>query len=118
MMTNLNRTASSSSFLRAATLFCGALALAFSAQAAAPKIIKKVPPEFPREAEKQSITRGTVTAKMAIDGDGKVTGVDIIEAQPRKVFDRSVTNALMDWRFEASGEKQHHEVKLVFSNED
>ncbi|MCV2421962.1 TonB family protein [Paucibacter sp. DJ2R-2] len=109
--------ASSFSLLRAAGLFAATVALALSAHAA-PKIVKKVPPEFPREAEKQSITRGTVTAKMAIDGDGKVTGVDILEAQPRKVFDRSVTNALMDWRFEASGEKQHHEVKLVFNNED
>ena len=109
---------SSSSLLRSLGLFCGALALALSAHAAAPKIIKKVPPEFPREAEKQAVTKGTVTAKMLIDGEGKVTGVDIIEAQPRRVFDRAVTAALMDWRFEASGEKQTHEVKLVFSNED
>jgi len=112
-------TASSpSSMLRSLGLFCGALVLALSAHAAAPKVIKKVPPEFPREAEKQAVTKGTVTAKMQIDGDGKVTGVDIIEAQPRRVFDRAVTTALMDWRFEASGEKQTHEVKLVFNNED
>ena len=105
-------------WMLAALLSLGLLAAVPPVHAEGPKIIKKVPPEFPREAEKQAITRGTVTAKMAIDGDGKVTGVDILEAQPRKVFDRSVTNALMDWRFEASGEKQHHEVKLVFSNED
>jgi len=105
------------SLLRAAGFLVAAVTMAVSASAA-PKVVKKVPPEFPREAEKQAISRGTVTAKMAIDGEGKVTGVDIIEAQPRKVFDRSVTNALMDWRFEASGEKQHHEVKLVFNNED
>ena len=55
---------------------------------------------------------------MEINADGAVTGVDILEAQPRKVFDKAVTRALMDWRFEASGEKQSHEVKLVFNNED
>jgi protein TonB len=104
--------------IRAAALFCGSLALAFSAHAAAPKIMKKVPPEFPAEAAKASVSSGVVKAKMSIDAEGAVTGVDILEAQPRKVFDKAVTRALMDWRFEASGEKQSHEVKLVFNNED
>lgn len=97
----------------------GVLALSCAmAQAATPKIVKKVPPEFPREAAQQSITTGTVKAKMAIDPDGKVTEVTILEAEPRRIFDRAVTRALMDWRFEASGEKQTHEVRLVFRNED
>lgn len=108
----------SSKFLRAGSLFCGALALAFAAHAAAPKVIKKVPPEFPREASQQSISSGTVKAKMSIESDGSVSGVEILEAQPRRIFDKAVTRALMDWKFEASGEKQTHEVKLVFSNED
>ena len=29
-----------------------------------------------------------------------------------------VTRALMDWKFEPSGQKETHEVKLVFKNED
>lgn len=95
-----------------------ALLIGLAAQAAAPKIIKKVPPEFPREAAQQSITSGVIKAKMSIDGEGKVTEVAIVEAEPRRVFDRAVTRALMDWRFEASGEKQTHEVKLVFRNEE
>lgn len=99
-------------------LAAGALALAFAAQASTPKVIKKVPPEFPREAAQQSISSGTVKAKLSIDAEGKVTEVSILEAEPRRVFDRAVTRALMDWRFEPSGEKQTHEVKLVFRNED
>jgi periplasmic protein TonB len=99
-------------------LAVGALALSLAAQAATPKVIKKVPPEFPREAAQQSITSGVIKAKMAIDAEGKVTEVTIVEAEPRRVFDRAVTRALMDWRFEPSGEKQSHEVKLVFRNDD
>lgn len=99
-------------------LAASALALAFAAQASTPKVIKKVPPEFPREAAQQSISSGTVKAKLSIDAEGKVTEVSILEAEPRRVFDRAVTRALMDWRFEPSGEKQTHEVKLVFRNED
>lgn len=94
------------------------LAIAMSAHASAPKLVKKVPPEFPAEAARKSISAGTVKAKMAIEPDGKVSAVDIVEAEPRKVFDKAVTAALMDWRFEASGEKQSHEVKLVFKNDD
>ncbi|MCX2861446.1 TonB family protein [Paucibacter sp. PLA-PC-4] len=102
----------------AQALAASALFIGLAAQAAAPKIIKKVPPEFPREAAQQSITSGVIRAKMSIDGEGKVTEVAIVEAEPRRVFDRAVTRALMDWRFEASGEKQTHEVKLVFRNEE
>lgn len=95
-----------------------ALLVVLSATAATPKVIKKVPPDFPREAAQQSISTGVVKAKMNIDAEGKVTNVEILEAEPRRVFDKAVTRALMDWRFEASGEKQTHEVKLVFKNED
>jgi len=109
----MKSTTSTSKFL----LLCGALTLALSAHAS-PKVIKKVPPEFPREAAQQSISSGTVKAKLSIETDGKVSAVEILEAQPRRVFDKAVTRALMDWRFEPSSEKQTHEVKLVFSNEE
>ena len=95
-----------------------ALALTAGAAHATPKIVKKVPPEFPAEAARQSISQGSVRAKMNIEPDGKVSGVEILEAEPRKVFDKAVTRALMDWKFEPSGQKETHEVKLVFKNED
>jgi len=93
------------------------LLVALSAAAGAPKVIKKVPPEFPVEAKRKSISSGIVKAKMSIDAEGKVTGVEIIEAEPRKIFDKAVSNALIEWRFEPSGEKQTFEVKLVFNEE-
>lgn len=94
------------------------LALSAASSFASPKIVKKVPPEFPSEATRQSVSSGVVKAKMTIDGTGKVTAVDIVEAQPRRVFDKAVTNALLDWRFEGTGEVQTHEVKLVFRNDE
>ncbi|WP_269631439.1 TonB family protein [Pelomonas sp. BJYL3] len=97
--------------------FVGAALLSVAAHAS-PKIVKKVPPEFPREATQKGVNGGSVKAKILIDADGKVTGVEILEAEPKRIFDRAVTNALMEWRFEGTGEKQTHEVKLVFKNED
>ena len=89
-----------------------------TAAQAAPKLIKKVPPEFPAEASRKGIASGTVKAKLSIDAEGKVTEVTILEAEPQRVFDRAVASALMEWRFEGNGEKQTNEVKLVFHNED
>ncbi len=98
-----------------------ALAIALAASAtlaqADVKVLKKVPPEYPNEAVKRNINSGSVRAKIAIAGDGKVSGVDIVEAEPKRVFDRAVKSALMEWKFEP-GEKATHEVKLVFKNED
>ena len=104
------------SLLRSATVLAASLMLALAAQAA-PKVIKKVPPEFPAEAAKKGISAGSVKAKLTIDADGKVSDVEIVEAEPKRVFDRAVKSALMEWKFEP-GEKATHEVKLVFKNED
>jgi len=105
-------------FARSALAALFAAGIAFSAIAGTPKVVKKVPPEFPAEAQRQSISSGTVTAKVSIEPDGKVSNVEILQAQPKRVFDRAVTEALMDWRFEPSGEKQTSEIKLVFKNDD
>lgn len=116
-MKTIRSIATSRAALRLAAACALGLALG-AAQAATPKVIKKVPPEFPREAVQQSVDSGVVKAKLSIEPDGKVSDVSIVEAQPRRIFDRAVQRALMEWRFEPSGEKQTHEVRLVFSNAD
>jgi periplasmic protein TonB len=85
---------------------------------AAPKVVKKVPPEFPAEAVKKNITAGTVRAKVTIAPDGKVLEVEIVEAEPKRLFDKVSIEALKEWRFEPGSEKQVHEVKLVFRNDE
>jgi protein TonB len=104
------------SFLRSTTLIAAGLLLALAAHAT-PKVVKKVPPDFPREASQKGISTGVVKAKLTIEADGKVSDVEIVEAEPKRVFDRAVKQALMEWKFEP-GEKGTHEVKLVFKNED
>lgn len=93
------------------------VAAASLAQADA-KILKKVAPEYPSEASRKNITAGSVRAKINIAGDGKVAGVDIVEAEPKRVFDRAAVDALSQWKFEGTGSAQTHEVKLVFKSED
>jgi protein TonB len=93
------------------------LALAGVVQAS-PKVLKKVPPEFPADAMRKNISAGTVRAKLSIGADGKVADVEVVEAEPKRVFDRAAVEALREWRFEGTGDKQTHEVKLVFRNDD
>lgn len=97
-----------------------ALALAATASLAHAdaKILKKVAPEYPSEAARKSISAGSVRAKLNIAGDGKVSTVDIVEAEPKRVFDRAAIDALSQWKFEGTGAAQTHEVKLVFRAED
>lgn len=84
-----------------------------------PKILKKVPPEFPGEASRKGITEGVLKAKLSIDGAGAVTDVSIVEATPpkAKIFNDAATEALTQWKFEGSGKPQSFELKLVFSLE-
>lgn len=48
-----------------------------------PKVVKKVPPEFPAEAVRKNINAGSVKAKLTIGADGKVISVDILEGRPQ-----------------------------------
>ena len=82
------------------------------------KVLKKVAPEYPSEAVKKNIVSGSVRAKIAIAGDGKVSNVEVVEAEPKRIFDRAAVDALSQWKFEGTGAPQTHEVKLVFKSED
>ncbi len=103
-------------FIRSAIAL--ALVAASSLAHADAKVLKKVAPEYPSEAARKNISAGSVRAKLNIAGDGKVAGVDIVEAEPKRVFDRAAIDALSQWRFEGTGATQTHEVKLVFRAED
>ena len=92
----------------ARTALALALAAAASLSHADVKVLKKVPPEYPSEAIKKNIA----------SGDGKVANVEVVEAEPKRVFDRAAVEALSQWKFEGTGAAQTHEVKLVFRSED
>jgi periplasmic protein TonB len=65
------------------------------------KLVNRVEPTFPRGFDAD---KGTVRARLQVDARGAVTGVDIVEANPPRVFDRTVRAALQQWRYEPTGE--------------
>lgn len=74
-------------------------------------------PEFPREALNAGVQQGTVKARLAIDAAGHVTAVDILDAQPRRVFDRAVMRTLARWTFEPGASGRTTDVEVAFRRE-
>jgi protein TonB len=99
----------------AAALCAGALSFSAIAAAGDAQIVSKVEPEFPREAVQAGIDKGIVKARMTIDGSGEVTRVEVLEANPRRVFDRAVVKTLSQWRFNAGASGRVVEIDVNFS---
>ena len=76
------------------------------------KLVTRVEPTFPRGFDNDS---GTVRARLQVDARGTVTGVDIVEAIPPRVFDRNVRTALQQWRYEPTGEAFSTLAEIKFS---
>ena len=83
-------------------------------QASALRPVHKVEPEFPSEAVKAGAQRGKVTARMTLDASGRVTFVEIVEALPRRLFDRAVVRALSDWRYAEGSAGRVVEIEIAF----
>jgi len=97
-------------------LALGAAVFSLSAYAGGDaQIVSKVDPEFPREAAAAGVDKGVVKARMTVDGSGEVTRVEVLESQPRRVFDRAVVKTLSQWRFNAGTAGRLVEIDVNFA---
>ena len=78
------------------------------------KVVARTEPSFPHEAVAAGADSGRVRARMTIDGSGEVKRVEIVDANPRRLFDRSVTRALAQWRFNSGADGRSYEIDLDF----
>lgn len=78
------------------------------------RLLNRVDPGFPREAIQAGSDRGLVKARMTLDAGGNVTRVDVVEAQPRRHFDRAVVRALSQWKFDEGPEGRVVETEVEF----
>ena len=77
-------------------------------------VVAREQPEFPREAMRAGIDTGNVRARLTINAAGDVTEVSILQAQPPRVFDRSVKQALARWKFNAGADGRSYETDVGF----
>ena len=78
------------------------------------RIVSRVEPEFPREAAQAGADRGRVKARMTVSGGGEVVRVEILDAEPRRVFDRAVVKTLALWRFDQGADNRLVEIDVEF----
>ncbi|APV49886.1 hypothetical protein BWI17_09440 [Betaproteobacteria bacterium GR16-43] len=76
--------------------------------------ISRPPPNFPPAAAAKNIDSGSVKARLSIDAAGHVTGVQILEARPRRYFDEEATRSLRAWRFNPGAENRSYDVEIAF----
>lgn len=81
---------------------------------AAPKLRNRTDLVFPREAMQAGIDAGLVKARMTLDGAGNVTRVDVVDANPRRVFDRAVVRSLSEWKYDEGASGRTVTVELEF----
>ena len=82
--------------------------------ASAVTVITREQPDFPRDAIRGGVESGSVRARVIINAAGGVSSVVILEAKPSRVFDRSVTQALLRWKFNPGTEGRTYETEVNF----
>ena len=78
------------------------------------QVVSRIDPEFPREAVQAGADSGKVKARMTIGGTGEVTRVEILEAIPRRLFDRAVVKSLSQWKYGAGSDGRLVEIEIDF----
>ena len=78
------------------------------------RLVSRVDPDFPREAASAGVGEGNVKARMTLDAAGGVTRVEILEATPRRVFDRAVMRALSQWRYNEGTAGRTVDMEIAF----
>jgi protein TonB len=99
---------------RAATVLFAAAAFTSGAFAADLSPVTRIEPEFPREAIAAGADAGRVKARMTVDASGEVSRVEILEAAPRRLFERVVVKTLSQWRFAPGTEGRLMEIEINF----
>lgn len=66
-----------------------------------PKVIKRSPIVYPELARKQGIS-GYVTMNVLINESGSVEDVQVVDAQPKDMFELKAESTIRRWRFEAA----------------
>lgn len=62
------------------------------------QITRMVPPKYPLQAARDN-QQGWVEVEFTVGADGSVSNVRVVDAEPRRIFDRAATEAVSRWQF-------------------
>lgn len=60
--------------------------------------VVRVDPRYPNDAARQGI-EGWVELRFNVDSTGSVTDIDVVNAEPKRVFDSAARRALSRWKY-------------------
>jgi protein TonB len=63
-----------------------------------PRALREIVPDYPVEADRQRLS-GTVRLQLKLEADGRVSDLEIVQADPPDVFNESAIRAFRDARF-------------------
>ncbi len=61
--------------------------------------INRVEPRYPTRAQKRRI-EGYVSLSFTIDKTGRPTDIQVVDAEPKRIFDREALRALSKWKYQ------------------
>ena len=75
----------------------------------------KEPPQYPSRAQRRGL-EGYVVVQFIIRADGSVdrSSIQVIDASPRRTFERAATDAIASWRFEPGQGLRRANQRLEF----
>lgn len=75
--------------------------------------IKIISPQYPAMSKKMQ-HEGYVTMQFDIDASGKPINIEIIDQQPRRIFNREAIRAFKQWRYPANNPLTAQKVRIDF----
>lgn len=80
-----------------------------------PTPLNQVPPEYPSRAQRRGL-EGHVELEFLIRRDGSVdaSSIEVVAAQPRRVFDQAARKAVASWQFEAASQVRRARQRVEF----
>jgi protein TonB len=76
--------------------------------------VKLDPPDYPREAALAG-TEGYVVVEFTVNTAGDAVDIDVIEAQPRSIFDSAARRAVSRWKFQPPLEAKRIRRTITFT---
>jgi protein TonB len=76
-----------------------------------PRALREIVPDYPPDADRRRLS-GKVRLQLKLEADGRVSGIEVVSAEPAEVFDESALAAFRDARF-APAQKNGRPVRAV-----
>ena len=77
-------------------------------------VLSREQPVFPKEAMRKGVESAMVQARLTIGAAGNVTAVTIVQARPPRIFDASVKESLLRWKFNPGADGRSYETEVSF----